>query len=47
MATVGTTGDVNTYYAGFTGGGVLKTTNGRGTWTSLFDNEAVSSIRAI
>ncbi|HVD75971.1 MAG TPA: glycosyl hydrolase, partial [Vicinamibacteria bacterium] len=47
MATVGTTGDAHTYYAGYTGGGVWKTTNGGATWTSLFDKEAVSSIGAI
>ena len=33
MAAVGTTGDANTYYAGYTGGGVWKTTNGGATWT--------------
>src|SRR5438132_1170358 len=47
MAAVGTTGEANTYYAGYTGGGVWKTTNGGATWTSLFDKEAVSSIGAI
>ena len=47
MAAVGTTGDANTYYAGYTGGGVWKTTNGGASWTSLFDKEAVSSIGAI
>ena len=47
LAAVGTTGDANTYYAGYTGGGVWKTTNGGGSWKSLFDKEAVSSIGAI
>ncbi|HEY7515011.1 MAG TPA: glycosyl hydrolase [Vicinamibacteria bacterium] len=47
LTAVGTTGDVNTYYAGYTGGGVWKTTNGGGSWKSLFDDEAVSSIGAI
>ena len=47
MAAVGTTSDRHTYYAGYTGGGVWKTTNGGGSWTSLFDKEAVSSIGAI
>jgi photosystem II stability/assembly factor-like uncharacterized protein len=47
LAAVGTTGDPNTYYAGYTGGGVWKTTNGGGSWKSLFDDEAVSSIGAI
>ncbi len=47
MAAVGTTSDPHTYYAGYTGGGVWKTTNGGGSWTSLFDKEAVSSIGAI
>ncbi len=47
MTAVGTTADANTYYAGYTGGGVWKTTNGGASWTSLFDKEAVSSIGAI
>jgi photosystem II stability/assembly factor-like uncharacterized protein len=47
MAAVGVPGDPLTYYAGYTGGGVWKTTNGGGSWTSLFDKEAVSSIGAI
>jgi photosystem II stability/assembly factor-like uncharacterized protein len=47
MAATGTSGDTHTYYAGYTGGGVWKTTNGGGSWTSLFDKEAVSSIGAI
>ena len=47
MAAVGTTVDANTYYAGYTGGGVWKTTNGGASWASLFDKEAVSSIGAI
>ncbi len=46
MAATGTS-DSNTYYAGYTGGGVWKTTNSGGSWTSLFDKEAVSSIGAI
>ena len=47
MAAVGTTGDPHTYYAGYTGGGVWKTTNGGASWTSLFDKETVSSIGAV
>ena len=35
------------FATGATGGGVWKTTNGGGSWTSLFDKQAVSSIGAI
>ena len=47
MAAVGISSDPHTYYLGATGGGVWKTTNGGGSWTSLFDKQAVSSIGAI
>jgi photosystem II stability/assembly factor-like uncharacterized protein len=47
MAAVGIAGDPHTYYAGYTGGGVWKTANGGNSWTSLFDEQAVSSIGAI
>ena len=47
MAAVGISSDPHTYYLGATGGGVWKTTNGGGSWTSLFDKQSVSSIGAI
>ena len=47
MAAVGIPSDPHTYYLGATGGGVWKTTNGGGSWTSLFDKQPVASIGAI
>jgi photosystem II stability/assembly factor-like uncharacterized protein len=47
LAAVGIPGNPHAYYAGYTGGGVWKTTNGGGSWTSLFDKQPVSSIGAI
>ena len=42
----GVAGDPATYYAGGLGG-LFKTTNGGETWSSIFNNEPVSSINAI
>jgi photosystem II stability/assembly factor-like uncharacterized protein len=42
----GVAGDPATYYAGGLGG-MFKTTNGGETWSSIFNNEPVSSINAI
>lgn len=42
----GVAGDPATYYAGGLGG-LFKTTNGGATWTSIFNNEPVSSIGAL
>jgi photosystem II stability/assembly factor-like uncharacterized protein len=42
----GVAGDPATYYAGGLGG-LFKTTNGGATWTSIFNNEPVSSISAL
>ncbi len=42
----GVEGDPATYYAGGLGG-LFKTTNGGATWTSIFNNEPVSSISAL
>jgi photosystem II stability/assembly factor-like uncharacterized protein len=42
----GVAGDPATYYAGGLGG-LFKTTNGGATWTSIFNDEPVSSISAL
>jgi len=42
----GVAADPATYYAGGLGG-LFKTTNGGATWTSIFNNEPVSSVNAI
>jgi photosystem II stability/assembly factor-like uncharacterized protein len=39
--------DVNTIYAGFSGGGVWKTTNGGSTWAPLTENLGTLSVGAL
>jgi photosystem II stability/assembly factor-like uncharacterized protein len=45
-AVAGVASDPATYYAGGLGG-LFKTTNGGATWSSIFNNEPVSSVNAI
>jgi photosystem II stability/assembly factor-like uncharacterized protein len=44
---VGLPGNPNVYYAGAAAGGVWKTTDGGGTWSDIFKQEATGSIGAI
>src|SRR5215471_13429320 len=44
---VGLVGNPNVYYAGAAAGGVWKTTDGGGTWSDIFKQEATGSIGAI
>ena len=43
----GVPGDANTYYAGAASGGLWKTTDAGIHWTSVFDDQPVSSIGAL
>jgi len=43
----GVIGDPLTYYAATAAGGVWKSTNGGGKWTSIFDDQSISSIGSI
>jgi photosystem II stability/assembly factor-like uncharacterized protein len=45
-AVAGVASDPATYYAGGLGG-LFKTSNGGATWTSIFNNEPVSSVNAL
>ncbi len=46
-AVVGSARNPFTYYIGTAGGGVWKTSDGGGSWKSVFDKQGVSSIGAI
>src|SRR3954463_4670924 len=46
-AVTGVIGEPNTFYFGWVGGGVWKTTNIGRTWTPIFDGQDVASIGAI
>ena len=43
----GVAGDPLTYYAATAAGGVWKSVNGGGKWTSIFDDQPISSIGSI
>ena len=43
----GVAGDPNTYYGGAASGGMFKTTDGGIHWTSIFDEQTVSSVGAL
>ncbi len=47
LSAVGVPSQPHTYYFGAVGGGLWKTTNSGMTWTSLWDNQPVSSVGAI
>src|SRR5215218_4324552 len=43
----GVPGDPTTFYAATASGGVWKSTDGGTTWTSIFDDQPISSIGSI
>ena len=47
LTAAGIAGDPTTYDFGATGGGVWKSNDGAITWTSVFDDQAVSSIGSL
>jgi photosystem II stability/assembly factor-like uncharacterized protein len=47
LAVAGIPGDASTFYFGAVAGGVWRTTDGGGTWTSLTDATPISSVGAI